>query len=100
MNLIKRQKNHSFFNFIFFFGSITTIFSFFIIYVTIKNECLVLRNEIHHLSKIHNNDKQRVAIKNGLVNNLKRQDNIEKIAYEKFNLSIPSPESLIVYIGN
>ena len=35
----------------------------------------------------------------GEVKNLSRQDRIEKLAYENFQLYVPAPESLIVYVG-
>ena len=65
-----------------------------------KNECVFLRNEIYHLENIRTNHLNHVKILAGNVKNLSRQDRIEQIAYEKFQLHVPTPESLIVYIGN
>jgi len=67
--------------------------------VTLKNECIFLRNEIYHLDSIRTTRLDRVKIMAGDVNNLSRQDRIEKLAYENFQLHIPAPESLIVYVG-
>ena len=68
--------------------------------VTLKNECIFLRNEIYHLDNIHATHLNRIKVLSGNVKNLSRQDRIEKIALEKFQLFIPAPESLIVYIGD
>ena len=67
--------------------------------VTLKNECIFLRNEIYHLENIRTAHFNRVKVLSGDVKNLSRQDRIEKIAFEKFQLYIPTPESLIVYLG-
>ena len=66
--------------------------------VTLKNECIFLRNEIYHLENIRNTQLNRVKVLAGDVKNISRQDRIEKLAYENFQLYIPAPESLIVYI--
>jgi len=66
--------------------------------VTLKNECIFLRNEIYHLENIHSRHLNRVKVLSGNVKNLSRQDRIEQMAYENFQLYIPTPESLIVYI--
>ena len=67
--------------------------------VTLKNECIFLRNEIYHLENIRTTHLNRVKVLAGDVKNLSRQDHIEQIAFEKFQLFIPTPESLIVYLG-
>ena len=67
--------------------------------VTLKNECIFLRNEIYHLENIRTSHLDRVKVLAGDVKNLSRQDRIEKLAYENFQLYIPAPESLIVYVG-
>ena len=41
-----------------------------------------------------------MKVLSGNVKNLSRQDRIEEIASVNFQLHIPSPESLIVYIGD
>ena len=66
--------------------------------VTLKNECIFLRNEIYHLENIRTAHLSRVKVLAGNVKNLSRQDRIEKLAYENFQLYIPAPESLIVYM--
>ena len=66
--------------------------------VTLKNECIFLRNEIYHLESIQASHQNRVKVLAGDVKNLSRQDRIEKLAYENFQLYVPSPESLIVYV--
>ena len=68
--------------------------------VTLKNECIFLRNEIYNLENIRTTHLTRVKILAGDVKNLSRQDRIEKLAYENFQLYIPAPESLIVYVGD
>ena len=67
--------------------------------VTLKNECVFLRNEIYHLENIRTTHLNRAKVLSGDVKNLSRQDRIEQIAFEKFQLYIPTPESLIVYLG-
>ena len=66
--------------------------------VTLKNECIFLRNEIYHLENIRTTQLNRVKVLAGDVKNISRQDRIEKLAYENFQLYVPAPESLIVYI--
>ena len=66
--------------------------------VTLKNECIFLRNEIYHLENIKATHLSRVKVLAGDVKNLSRQDRIEQLAYEYFQLYIPAPESLIVYV--
>jgi len=63
-----------------------------------KNDCIFLRNEIYHMGNIRTNHANRVLVLSGKMKNLIRQDRIEKVAYEKFNFYIPTPESLIVYL--
>ena len=87
-------------DFIFFFCSVVFTISFFIFFLTIKNECIFLKDEIFHLERILINHNNRVKVLSGKVKKLSRQDYIEKIAFEKFGLHIPNPESLIVYIQN
>lgn len=93
------RKNESFLSYLFFFGVTVTIFSLLIIFVTIKNDCIYIRNEIYHLQNILDYKKNGVKIISAEVNRLSRRDRIEKIARENFNLVVPSPESLIVYLG-
>ena len=91
-------KNKSNYNFLFFFSSASLTISFLILFITIKNDCLFLRNEIHHMGTIHTNYSNKVKILLGKVRQLTRQGHIEKIAYEKFGFHLPVPESLIVII--
>ncbi len=93
------KKNKSISDFLFFFGFVTLSAVVFISMVTLKNECIFLRNEIYHLNNIHSTHLNRVKILSGNVKNLSRQDRIEQIAFENFQLHSPSPESLIVYMG-
>ena len=97
---IKPKKNKSISDFLFFFGFVTISVVILISIVTLKNECIFLRNEIYHLENIRATHLNRVKVLSGNVKNLSRQDRIEKIAYENFQLHSPSPESLIVYIGD
>ena len=93
------NKNKSITDFLFFFGFVTLSIAIFISMVTLKNECIFLRNEIYHLENIRTTHLNRVKVLSGDVKNLSQQDRIEQIAYEKFQLYIPAPESLIVYLG-
>jgi hypothetical protein len=68
--------------------------------VTLKNECIFLRNEVYHLENIKTSHLNRVKILAGNVINMSRQDRIEQLAYENFQLHVPAPESLIIYIGD
>jgi len=94
------KKNKSFPDFLFFFGFVIVSVVILISIVTVKNECIFLRNEIYHLENIHSTHLNRVKVLSGSIKNLSRQDRIEKIASENFQLHSPSPESLIVYIGD
>ena len=99
MNLGSPKKNKSIADFLFFFGFVTLSVVILISIVTLKNECIFLRNEIYHLENIRTTHLHRVKVLAGDVKNLSRQDRIEQIAYEKFQMYIPAPESLIVYLG-
>ena len=68
--------------------------------MTLKNDCIFIRNEIYHMDNIRKKHANKVTILSGKVKNLSRQDRIEKVAYDKFKFHIPDPESLIVYIEN
>ena len=96
---IKPGKNKSISDFLFFFGFVTLSVVVFISMVTLKNECIFLRNEIYHLENIRATHLNRVKVLSGNVKNLSRQDRIEEIAFNNFQLHSPSPVSLIVYIG-
>ena len=93
------NKNKSITDFLFFFGFVTLTVAFLISMVTLKNECIFLRNEIYHLENIRTTHLNSVKVLSGDVKNLSRQDRIEQIAFKKFQLYIPTPESLIVYLG-
>ena len=87
-------------DFLFFFGLVALSVILLAVMVTLKNECIFLRNEIYHLESIRTTHLNRVKVLAGDVNNLSRQDRIEKLAYEHFQLYVPTPESLIVYVGD
>ena len=97
---IKPKKNKSISDFLFFFGFVIISVVILISIVTLKNECIFLRNEIYHLENIRATHLNRVKVLSGDVKNLSRQDRIEKIASANFQLHSPSPESLIVYVGD
>ena len=97
---VNPKKNKSIFDFLFFFGLVTLSVVVLISLVTLKNECIFLRNEIYHLENIRSTHLNRVKMLSGNIKNLSRQDRIEEIASTNFQLHIPSPESLIVYIGD
>ena len=92
------NKNKSIADYLFFSGLVVLSIVLLIVMVTLKNECIFLRNEIYHLENIRTTHLDRVKILVGDVNNLSRQDRIEKLAYENFGMYIPTPESLIVYV--
>ena len=92
------KKNKSAADFLFFFGFVTLSVVVFISMVTLKNECIFLRNEIYHLENVRTTHLNRMKVLAGDVKNLSRQDRIEKLAYENFQLYVPAPESLIVYV--
>ena len=94
------NKNKSIADFLFFSGLVVLSIIMFIVMVTLKNECIFLRNEIYHLENIRTTHLNRVKVLAGDVKNLSRQDRIEKLAYENFQLYVPTPESLIVYVGD
>ena len=87
-------------DFLFFFGLVALSVILLTVMVTLKNECIFLRNEIYHLESIRTTHLNRVKALAGDVNNLSRQDRIEKLAHEHFQLYVPTPESLIVYVGD
>ena len=89
----------SFLDFFFFFVLIFFSTSAFIGIITLKNECIFLQNEIYHLESIYSTHISKIRVLKGSVNNLSRRGRIEGIARDSFNLEVPSPESLIVYIG-
>ena len=95
----RRKKGYKSINdLFFFFSSVVLIVSLFICFLSIKNDCIFIENEIYHLKKIKENHASRLKILTSTFNKLSRQDRIEEIAKEKFKLYIPSPESLIVFI--
>ena len=94
------NKNKSIADFLFFSGLVVLSIVILIVMVTLKNECIFLRNEIYHLENIRTTHLNRVKVLAGDINNLSRQDRIEKLAYENFQLYVPAPESLIVYMGD
>ena len=87
-------------DFLLFSGRIFFSIVFSVILITLKNECNYLKNEVYHLENIKISHIDRLKVLSGKVNNLSRRDRIEKIAFENFKLHVPSPESLIVYIGD
>ena len=96
---IRPEKNKSISDFLFFFGFVIISVVILISIVTLKNECIFLRNEIYHLENIRATHLNRVKGLSGNVKNHSRQDRIEEIASANFQLHSPSRESLIVYIG-
>ena len=94
------RRNKSINDFLFFFGAVLLTISFFISFLTLKNDCIFLRNEIYHMDNIRTNHANKVKVLSGKVKNLTRQDHIEQVAYDKFKLHVQAPESLIVYMGD
>ena len=98
MKPLRSGRNKSISDFLFFFWSVLFTSSFFISFITIKNDCIFLSNEIAHLENILANHESRVKVLSGEKNNFILQNHIEKIAAEKFGFHIPPPESLIVVV--
>ena len=98
MTANRKKKGKSVNDLFFFFTSVTLIVSLFIIFLSMKNDCIFIENEINHLKTIKESHASKLKILSSNVKKLSRQERIEKIAEEKFNLYIPSPESLIVFI--
>ena len=94
------RRNKSINDFLFFSGSVLITISFFIFFLTLKNDCIFLRNEIYHMDNILINHTNRVKVLSGKVKNVSRQDHIEQVAYDKFKFYVPAPESLIVYVAD
>jgi len=97
-NRLRRIKSFS--DFLFFFWYVLLTISLFILLLTIKNDCIFIQNEIYHMGNILKKHANIVTVLSGKVKNLSRQDRIEQVAYDKFKFHIPSPESLIVYVGD
>tara|TARA_Y100001968_G_C18748022_1_gene432082 strand:+ start:54 stop:362 length:309 start_codon:yes stop_codon:yes gene_type:complete len=83
---------------LFFSGLVFFSVLLLIIFVTIKNECLLLRQEIYHLENKHNSYSSKIKVLKGDVKKLSRRDRIEDLAQKYFELYVPAPESLIVLI--
>ena len=98
MKISRLKENKSTYDFLFFFSSAFLIVSFLILFITMKNDCLFLRNEIYHMETIRSNYSHKVKILSSKVKKMTRQGRIEKIANEKFGFHIPSPESLIIIV--
>ena len=98
MKISRLKGNKSIYDFLFFFSSAFLIVSFLILFITMKNDCLFLRNEIYHMETIRSNYSHKVKILSSKVKKMTRQGRIEKIANEKFGFHIPSPESLIIIV--
>ena len=94
------KKNKPVADIMFFAGLVILSIVLLIVMVTLKNECVFLRNEIYHLESIKTSHLNRVKVLAGDVKNLSRQDRIEQLAYENFKLHVPAPESLTVYVGD
>ena len=94
----RKRKGKSINDLFFFFTAITLIVSLFIVFLSVKNDCVFIENEIYHLKSIRENHASKLKVLSSNVKKLSRQDRIKKIAEEKFNLHIPSPESLIVFM--
>jgi len=94
------KKNKPVADIMFFSGLVILSIVLLIVMVTLKNECVFLRNEIYHLESIKTSHLNRVKVLAGDVKNLSRQDRIEQLAYENFKLHVPAPESLTVYVGD
>jgi len=100
MNYRDARRNKFQINFTFFFVSICFSSLFFILFISLKNECVFTRNEIYHLENIKDQHISRIKIFSSKINLLSRKAHIEKVASEKFNFYTPQPESLIVYIDD
>ena len=100
MSLGRLRRKRSINDFLFFFVSVTLIVSLFICFLSMKNDCIFMKNEINHLKNIKQNQSSKVQVLSSQVKKMARQDRIEELATKRFNFHIPSPESLIVYLDN
>jgi len=100
MSLGRLRRKRSINDFLFFFVSVALIVSLFICFLSMKNDCIFMKNEINHLKNIKQNQSSKVKVLSSQVKKMARQDRIENLATKKFNLHIPNPESLIVYLDN
>ena len=92
------NKSNQIGDFLFFSGLVVLCVSALIITLTFKNECIFLKKEIHHLKSIKASHLNRVKLLEGDVKKFSKQSRIERIAFEEFQLYVPSPESLVVYM--
>ena len=100
MNKRRKKGYKSINDLFFFFTSVLLIVSLFICFLSVKNDCLFIENEIYHLKKIKETHASKLKVLNSAVNKLSRQDRVERIAKEKFKLYTPTPESLVVFLGD
>ena len=100
MSLGRLRRKRSINDFLFFFVSVTLIVSLFICFLSMKNDCIFMKNEINHLKNIRQSQSSKVKVLSSKVNKMMRQDHIEELANKLFNLHSPNPESLIVYLDN
>ena len=100
MNYRDTRRNKFQIDYVFFFVSIFFGSLFFILFISLKNECVFTRNEIYHLENIKNKHVSRIKVYSSKIKLLSRKANIEKIASERFDFYTAQPESLIVYIDD
>ena len=100
MSLGRLRRKRAFNDTLFFFVSVALIVSLFICFLSMKNDCIFIKNEINHLKNIRQSHASKVKVLSSKVKKMTRQDRIEELANKKFNFYIPNPESLIVYLDN
>ena len=89
-------SNNNFSNFIFYITTITSITVFFILLLTIKNECLKTQNDIETLNKSYTSNLNIVKELQSNKKYFLSKEYIETMVSS--NLTSVVPETLLVYI--
>ena len=89
-------NNNNFSNFIFYVATITSITVFFILLLTIKNECLKTQNDIEQLNKSYTSNLNIVKELQSNKKYFLSKEYIETMVSS--NLTSVAPETLLVYI--
>ena len=89
-------NNNNFSNFIFYVATITSITVFFILLLTIKNECLKTQNDIEQLNKSYTSNLNIVKELQSNKKYFLSKEYIETMVSS--NLTSVVPETLLVYI--
>ena len=64
---LRRKRSHN--DLLFFFSSVTLIVFLFICFISMKNDCIFMKNEIHHLKSIREIHSNKVKVLSSKVKN-------------------------------